>query len=197
MKRLIVFLIIILLICGCAHDVPPLDPVAVEIDKASMPFDREAYGNWSMGMWPFCVHGGEHPEGHGGIDFELKKDTDILAPCSGRVHMVEIGEYDADGIFIECQGIIANIFGLRGMNLKKGDMVKEGEIIGKAADMGPISGFIHFEIITNPGGKRVCPLDYMEEDFRMQTEEMFKYAYYDEQEDEPLLCNCEVAPPPK
>lgn len=202
---------IILLICGCAHDVTQPEPYEGDIEKPQfettkvggktdlvrMPFERDVYGNWTMGMWPFCVHGGEHPEGHGGIDFELKKGTDILAPCSGQVHMVEVGVFDADGIFIQCQGLIANIFGLRGMTLKKGDMVNVGEIIGKAAEMGEVSGFIHFEIITDPGGKRVCPIDYMEEDFRTFTQDMFQYAYYDDMEAEPLLCNCEVAPDAK
>jgi hypothetical protein len=40
-------------------------------------------------IWLFCLHGGDHPEGHRDIDFELDPEASIVASADGIVAFME------------------------------------------------------------------------------------------------------------
>jgi len=167
----------------------------------SIPFDYNDYSPKKFGIWPFCVHGGEHPEGHGGIDFELKPDTRILASADGRVEYIEPPEIALHGwgygVYIAHETGAVGYVCLKDVQVKEGDYVKKGDFLGYPCQTDQGDSFIHFEVVDNIINKRVCPLKYLDNEFRARIEEMFSRAHYPEQADEPELCNCETVDLPK
>ena len=171
-------------------------------EELSIPFDKESFVQTEFGIWPFCVHGSVHPEGHGGIDYELVGGSPIYSSCRGKVKEIEFsGQEKGNGLFINCKGLIVNYFGVVDLEVDVGDKVKKGAIIGYSPVLENTKGengytnHLHFEIIRF--GKRSCPVKFMDEEFKAYTEELFESADYVEQDDEPLLCNCKYAPKAK
>ncbi len=164
----------------------------LETPEISMPFDYNSisYEDWII--WPFCVHGGDHPEGHGGIDFELKPDSKIYASCDGIVRRIEPSHH-GNAVMIECGRIVVGYNGIINLKVKEGDVVKRGDIIGNPVLMGEDS-YIHFEINDYIEQKLKCPLPYLTPEFRAKLEEIFSKANYPEKAQEPNLCNCEELP---
>lgn len=160
----------------------------------SIPFDIENYRYSIYGIWPFCVHGGDHPEGHGGIDFELAPNTKIYASADGVVEYIEPKDIAphgwGDGVHITSEPYVVGYVCLNNITVKVGDEVKKGQFLGYAckAEKGY---FIHYEIGDVRIQKRVCPTEYMDSEFREAMNEMFSKAHYEEQSQEPDICNCD------
>lgn len=163
-----------------------------------MPFQIEDYSPVNWGLWPFCVHGGDHPEGHGGIDIELKPDAKILSPCDGTVNYVEEitdpSYQHGEGLAITCGGIAVSYSGISNRLVNTGDKVTKGQQIGSPFKLEAGESYIHFE--TNNFMKELleCPLQYLDENFKNNLQQMFSQAHYPEQSSEPKLCNCETLP---
>jgi len=162
--------------------------------EVSLPFDPKYFSPGDWGLWPFCVHGGEHPEGHGGIDFELEKETKILAACDGDIEFIEEGEEGkGDGVMISCGNFVASYSGLVNLQIEMGDTVKKGDYI---AD--PVKSeneyYIHFEINDFMAQKLRCPLPYIDSEFKAELDKMLSKARYQEKSSEPDLCNCDWLP---
>lgn len=182
--------------CQMGPDGSPADEYTETIAKLSMPFKIEDFNPTDWGVWPFCVHGGDHPEGHGGIDFELHPDTKILASADGEVVFHESIEEDphgwGEGIFIDYGGSAMYSFAcMQNLQVKVGDKVTKGQFIGNPCKTDEGESFVHYEIADFTVEKRVCPIDYIDDEFRTALDEMFKDAKYIEQSVEPDLCNCE------
>lgn len=181
---------------------PPRSPQQIEnISISSLPFDPENYRYDVQGIWPFCVHGGDHPEGHGGIDFELAPNTPIIAVADGRVGYIERPENSphgwGGGVHIVSEAQVVGYVCLVNISVKEGDEVKKGQLLGYPCADDKGTHFIHFEVGDFIREKRVCPLEYMTEEVRKEIEQMFSKAHYPEQANEPNLCNCEALPLPK
>jgi len=138
-------------ICGCSQQVPKDAPVL------SLPVNPKDIRYRYYGIWPFGIKGGGHPEGHPGIDFELKTRAEILAVASGTV--IRIGsnpqwpnEYTLQIKYTSQSGNVYTFWydHLGEVFVKMGDKVQRGEIIGRASirhDKGPRS-MIHFGLIV-------------------------------------------------
>jgi hypothetical protein len=164
----------------------------------TMPFKMDDYSPVKWGLWTFCVHGGDHPEGHGGIDFELRQGTKIYSSLNGTVAMTEdVAKASPDeggGLAIRAEKIAVIYYGIVNRQVQKGQNVTVGQYIGDAVRLPAGEHFIHFEVNNFPKEKLECPLSYLDADFRKLLEEMHKRSHYPEKSQEPKLCNCESLP---
>jgi murein DD-endopeptidase MepM/ murein hydrolase activator NlpD len=160
-----------------------------------LPFDKENYYNAEVGLWPFCVHGGEHPEGHGGIDFDLRPGTRIKAAADGEVDEI-FSEEKGYNILIGHGRIITGYIPVLNPNVKKGDLVKKGQVIGTAGHDSKGKYFIHFEVNDFTKGGRICPYSFFDNETKKLVDKWLKNAVYPEKSREPYICNCEGPIPP-
>jgi murein DD-endopeptidase MepM/ murein hydrolase activator NlpD len=98
---------------------------------------------------------------HPGVDLAGSKGTPIFAPAQGQVAFV--GKNGSLGLAIEIKhdSTFKTTYGhLFKSEVKKGQKVERGDIIGYMGDTGRTTGYhLHYEIEKN--GKRVNPADYM------------------------------------
>lgn len=165
-----------------------------------LPFKKEDLLTKYQGIWPFGIRGGDHPNGHPGIDFETKVRAPVLAAADGKV--TQAGE--AEG-FNE-QKIVVNFdngqtkmdiwyVGPMEVGVKVGEIVKAGDIIAHTkastqAGQGDV-GFLHFETsryMPFPPGA-ICPAEFMNTQAKKDLGELFTQSKYKEREKFPLLCN--------
>lgn len=168
-----------------------------EADKVviSLPFDKESYSKRDAGLWPFCVHGGEHPEGHGGIDFDLREGTLVLAAADGVVEEI-FSEEKGYNVFIGHGSVVTGYIPVLDLRVKKGDTVKKGQAIGRAGHDNKGKYFIHFEVNDYAKGGRVCPYDFFDDEEKKLIDAWLKDATYPEKSREPYICNCQGPIPP-
>lgn len=162
----------------------------------SLPFDKESFYADRMGIWPFCVHGGEHPEGHGGIDFDLKAGTEIKAAAPGSVEEMMYEESEGGyNIFLQHgSGYATGYIPIKDVQVQKGDQVNQGQVLGKAGDDGKGTTYVHFEVNNYQKGGRVCPYPFFNSTAKADFETMFSISHYPEQSSEPNICNCDLVP---
>jgi murein DD-endopeptidase MepM/ murein hydrolase activator NlpD len=98
---------------------------------------------------------------HPAVDLAGAKGTPILAPAKGKVAFV--GKNGSLGLSIEIKhdSTFKTTYGhLFKAEVKKGQSVERGDVIGYMGDTGRTTGYhLHYEIEKN--GKRVNPADYM------------------------------------
>jgi len=161
----------------------------------SLPFDKGSYSKGEVGLWPFCVHGGEHPEGHGVIDFDLKEGTLVLATADGVVEEV-FSEERGYNVFIGHGSVVTGYIPVLDLRVKKGDTVKKGQVIGMAGHDYKGKYFVHFEVNDYAKGGRVCPYDFFDNEAKKLIDAWLKDATYPEKSKEPYICNCQGPIPP-
>lgn len=99
---------------------------------------------------------------HYGIDIEAKYGTEVLATAGGKVIKAS---WDSNGFgnLIEIDhggGYQSRYAHLKDFNVKNGDSVTKGQIIGHVGSSGLSTGpHLHFEILSN--GETVNPLTYL------------------------------------
>lgn len=88
---------------------------------------------------------------HTGIDIANSMGTEIKSATDGIVHKTqEMNKYYGNNIEIECNGVIFKYAHLSQINVKEGDTVKQGDIIGLMGSTGMSTGsHLHFEVIVN------------------------------------------------
>lgn len=104
------------------------------------------------------IYNGSLKSYHSGTDFRAKIGTPILASNSGIVKISQNRFYSGNSIIIDHgQGVYSCYFHLDKMNLKVGDFVDKGQILGLSGDTGRITGpHLHFSFRIN--GLQVDPL---------------------------------------
>ncbi len=98
---------------------------------------------------------------HQGIDISARRGTPIIAPADGIVTMAGKTKGYGNFVVINHQNNIVTRYGhLRDIFVKKGQIVKRGDVIGTVGNTGRSTGpHLHFEIVAN--GKTVNPRDYI------------------------------------
>lgn len=105
---------------------------------------------------------------HPGIDFAAEEGTPILATADGLVELVaenkdSKGEYRGEGKHIMIRHndeFETHYTHLSNFNVKQGDIVTKGQVIGFVGNTGMCTGpHLHYEVIKN--GIKVNPKDYM------------------------------------
>ena len=97
---------------------------------------------------------------HNGIDFSANYNTEILATGNGKVEKVKYSRFGY-GNYIEIKHILGfktKYAHLNKINVKEGQIVKQGDLIGYVGNTGLSTGpHLHYEIIYN--NKNIDPLE--------------------------------------
>jgi murein DD-endopeptidase MepM/ murein hydrolase activator NlpD len=95
---------------------------------------------------------------HSGTDFRAKIGTPIIASNDGKVVLAANRFYSGNSIIIDHgEGIYTCYYHMSQFRVKKGDMVKKGEVLGLSGDTGRITG-PHLHFSARVGGIQVDPL---------------------------------------
>jgi murein DD-endopeptidase MepM/ murein hydrolase activator NlpD len=101
------------------------------------------------------------PAFHSGIDFEAKPGQPVYATADGSVE--QAGWYHSYGntVIIKHENGFETLYGhLTRVDVKEGQRVKSGDLIGNAGSTGRSTGtHLHYEIIKN--GKKLNPSKYL------------------------------------
>ncbi len=181
---------------ACVHFFEEKDSFEMPLLRLPINLDDKITSEW--GLWPFCVHGGEHPEGHGGIDFELKPGAKVYATADGVVEEIFSPSDDPSGhgaysLFIQHGLGVSGYSGLTNIQVKKGDKVKKGEYIADAFKLGN-EYFLHFEVNNFIDQILVCPVQFFDETAQAELQKMLEESTYPEKNVEGKLCNCDWLP---
>ncbi len=100
---------------------------------------------------------------HPGIDFAALSGTEVVSTAAGVV--TTVGSKSGYGKFIEINhgdGFSTRYAHNRELLVKKGDMVKKGQVIAKVGNTGRSTGpHVHYEIMRN--GKKLNPYRYIKQ----------------------------------
>ncbi|HSB63313.1 MAG TPA: peptidoglycan DD-metalloendopeptidase family protein [Thermoanaerobaculia bacterium] len=146
----------------------------------------------AYGVWPFGVHGGGHPEGHPGWDFEYVPGRMVLAAADGVVGEIEVDTTEFPGQFnIRLQNRPGyrthyDHIGALGPGIAVDASVVAGQALGPAGDVGPFNA-THFGLDRSTGS--VCPLSYLTAPSLALFDFLWQTAAYEEELAEPFPCN--------
>jgi murein DD-endopeptidase MepM/ murein hydrolase activator NlpD len=98
---------------------------------------------------------------HGGADFRSPAGRPIQAPNSGRVVLATSHYYTGNTVVIDHGlGLFSLFAHLSVIDVKEGDVVKTGDIVGKVGATGRVTGpHLHWTVRTN--GARVDPVSLL------------------------------------
>ena len=114
---------------------------------------------------------------HKGVDFSAKTGTPVIATASGTVEKVEslsggYGNYIQIKHDDQYQTLYAQ---LSEMNVKVGDKVEKGQLIGKVGNTGHSTGsHLHYEVIK--AGEKVDPIDYYDQKINNQAPKIISWG---------------------
>ncbi|MDR1732129.1 MAG: M23 family metallopeptidase [Synergistaceae bacterium] len=92
---------------------------------------------------------------HGGTDFRAAVGTQIRAPFAGTVVLTGDHYYAGKSVYIDSgNGVISLFFHMSEIDVKKGDFIEKGQIIGKTGATGRITG-PHLHYGLSLGGQYV------------------------------------------
>jgi murein DD-endopeptidase MepM/ murein hydrolase activator NlpD len=165
-------------------------PFAVDLPVAAGDQAFAAYG-----VWPYGVHGGGHPEGHPGLDFDFAPGASIRAAASGTVDRIEAnGEFpDQWNVRVRHRAAYETKYdhvGALAVGVAAGAAVVPGQALGLAGDAG--SGGSHFymtHFAVSIGIDNACPVPYLSAAAASLFDTIWAGAAYNEELTEPFPCN--------
>ncbi len=137
---------------GLIKSIPSFSPLSEPVTKLISGFGKR--------INPF--HKGTYH--HEGLDFAAPRGTDIFAAADGKVIVVSKATVEAGyGNRIEIDhgnGFITIYAHLENFNVKQGQKISKGDVIGSVGSSGgSIAPHLHYEIVRN--GKQVDPAPYL------------------------------------
>ena len=135
-----------------------ITPVSYVEKKYIMPLDSKitsAFGNAR-------VYNGSLNGYHSGTDFRAKVGTPLISTNDGVVVLVKDRFYSGGSVIIDHgQGIYLCYYHMSRFDVKVGDRVKQGDIIGLSGVSGRVTG-PHLHFSARVGGIQVDPLSLIE-----------------------------------
>ncbi len=99
---------------------------------------------------------------HSGTDFRAKIGTPVKAIADGRITLVKNRFFAGNSIIIDHgQGIYSGYYHLSKFKVKRGELVKRGEIIALAGDTGRVTG-AHLHLSIRVNSVQVDPLQFID-----------------------------------
>ncbi len=107
------------------------------------------------------IFNGQPRSPHGGADFPSPTGTPVAAPNSGRVVLAKDLYYTGNTVVIDHGlGLVSLFAHLSAMNVREGDAVAKGQILGLVGATGRVTGpHLHWTLRAN--GARVDPLSLL------------------------------------
>jgi len=99
---------------------------------------------------------------HSGTDFRAKVGTKLIASNDGIIVLAKDRFYSGNSVIIDHgQGIYTCYYHMSKFDVKKGDKIKRGELLGLSGSTGRVTGpHLHFSVRV--GGEQVDPLQLIE-----------------------------------
>lgn len=109
------------------------------------------------------LYNGQLRSYHGGMDFRAAIGTPIHASAAGRVLLAKDLFYSGGTVIIDHgYGLLTMYFHQSKIIAKKGQMIKQGDLIGLSGKTGRVTGpHLHFQVVVH--GTKVNPKDLFEE----------------------------------
>ncbi len=120
------------------------EPIPADVFSPIMPCEGNISSPFGKRIHP--LSGQE--SSHNGIDIAIDSGTDVCAIESGTILKSEYNQFSGNFIVISHQdGYTSSYAHLEESNVKSGDIVKKGDIIGKSGSTGAVTGpHLHMEI---------------------------------------------------
>lgn len=114
--------------------------------------------NTEYGLFRY-TNGSKNAERHAGIDLDGNEGDPVKAPNNGRVVLAETLIFTGNTIVIEHgNGLKSYLFHMSRLDVKVGDMVRIGQIIGAVGSTGYSTGpHLHYEVKI--GNQSINPMD--------------------------------------
>lgn len=127
----------------------------------SGPFVRPVPDPANSAFGTRSILNGQPRSPHSGADFNSDAGTPIKAPNAGRVVLARSLYYTGNTVMIDHGLTLFSLFAhLSETNVREGDMVKTGEVVGKVGATGRVTGpHLHWSVRLN--GARVDPLSLL------------------------------------
>lgn len=135
-----------------------------------LPFHRPVGGKTTSIYGLQRVLNGKPKNPHRGLDFRAPTGTAVEAVAAGRVILAESHYYAGNSIYIDHgNGVISLYFHLSAFDAARGDIVKRGQVIGRAGSTGRSTG-PHLHLSVSVQGQLVDPAPLLER----TTDELLK-----------------------
>jgi murein DD-endopeptidase MepM/ murein hydrolase activator NlpD len=120
-------------------------------------FDKPVNGPLSSPFGLRRIFNGEERNAHSGLDFAVPAGTPIKAPAAGKVTLVGNLFFNGNTLFVDHgQGLISMFCHLSKIDVKVGDEVPRGGVVGRVGATGRATGpHMHWNVSLN--GVRVDP----------------------------------------
>lgn len=128
----------------------------------SMPFSRPVNGSLSSLYGMRRILNGKPKNPHRGLDFRGAKGTPVKAIADGKVVLARKHYYAGNSLYIDHgNGVISLYFHLSEFDVKEGDTVERGQVVGKIGSTGRVTG-PHLHMSISVHGKLVDPKPLLE-----------------------------------
>lgn len=147
------------------HDKILKDRAEVKVAKETMsaerkwfvPFNRPTKGGESSPYGAQRILNGKPKNPHRGLDFRGAKGTAVKAMADGRVVLVGNHYYAGNSIYLDHgNGVITMYFHLSRIDVKEGEIVERGQVIGGIGSTGRVTG-PHLHMSVSVQGRLVDP----------------------------------------
>ena len=123
-------------------------------DKFIIPLDTKITSAFGKAR----VYNGTLKTYHSGTDFRAPEGTEIVATNDGIIVLAKDRFYSGNSVIIDHgHGIYTCYYHLSEFRVKKGDLVKKGEVLGLSGSTGRVTG-PHLHLSARVGGVQVDPL---------------------------------------
>jgi murein DD-endopeptidase MepM/ murein hydrolase activator NlpD len=121
---------------------------------------------------------------HKGLDFTAPRGTPVYATGDGTVEEARFSGSYGNVVYINHNyGFETRYAHMSKFTVKKGDMVKRGQVIGYVGNTGnSVSSHLHYEVLV--GGKHVNPINFFQRD--LSNEEYEKLVQLGSNKAQPL-----------
>lgn len=132
------------------------------------PVDGKVVSNFGRKTF---INGQPRKKPHTGVDLRGKTGTPVKAPARGRVLLAGFHFFAGGSIYLDHgQGLISMYFHLSAIDVKAGQMLERGQIIGRVGATGRVTGpHLHYGIYL--AGARIDPLAFQNLTARLGIED--------------------------
>ncbi|WP_319762126.1 M23 family metallopeptidase [Maridesulfovibrio sp.] len=125
--------------------------------KWFLPFYRPTKGSQSSPYGAQRILNGKPKNPHRGLDFRGAKGTAVKAMADGKVVLVGKHYYAGNSVYVDHgNGVVTMYFHLSKIDVKEGDMVERGQLIGGIGSTGRVTG-PHLHMSVSVQGRLVDP----------------------------------------